>query len=366
MKLKKKISKGEKFCVRFKTVNKELKVNDLVQGIVKFDSKLIGDFIIVKSDGFPSYNYAVVIDDYEMKITNVIRGVGHLSNTPRQILIHHALDFELPSYAHISEIVGTDKKKLSKRRGAMSVLLFKEMGYLNSALNNYMSLLGWYPRDNQEFMKMEELEKKFDLNHCSKSPAMFDFFNIKEDEQTISNNTINQVEELKKNINKKSKLNWLNNLHLKEVKLEDLWKLFLDNWVKKDLELNELVKKNEVKVLNAFDNTRKYVITLADSVLYLKELFQDNFIKLKGEAYEFFASLQSQNIIENFKELLIESKPTTPNEFIEIIKTVGEKNKVKGHDLYMPIRIAVSGKMEGLELPILFSILGVESNPRKN
>lgn len=142
-----KIQKGIPYAIRFKVEPKEIVVDDIVQGRVKFDSRLIGDFIIVKSDGFPSYNYAVVIDDYEMKITHVIRGVGHLSNTPRQILIHEALGLPLPKYAHISEIVGTDKKKLSKRRGATSVMFFKELGYLSEALVNYMALLGWYPED---------------------------------------------------------------------------------------------------------------------------------------------------------------------------------------------------------------------------
>ena len=166
----------QKYTIRFHTQANEILVNDMVQGKVKFDARLIGDFIIVKSNGFPSYNYAVVIDDYEMKISHVIRGVGHLSNTPRQILIHQALDLPLPKYAHISEIVDIKRKKLSKRQGAASIMMFAKLGYLSEAFINYMALLGWYPRDGIEQIPRKELERKFDVQHCSKSPAMFDFF----------------------------------------------------------------------------------------------------------------------------------------------------------------------------------------------
>ena len=213
---------------------------------------MIGDFIIVKSNGFPSYNFAVVIDDAEMKINHVVRGVGHLSNTPRQILIHEALDLPLPAYSHISEIVGTDKKKLSKRRGAASVLFFRELGYLPEAVSNYMALLGWYPKDGVEYMPDGGLANKFDVKHCSKAPAMFDFFLIdkgrqkkdsknqpkkgggkgasqeaapeaSETESDDFDPTKLSREELSKFINKKSKLNWLNNKYIRDLPIERLW-----------------------------------------------------------------------------------------------------------------------------------------------
>ncbi|MCB1323410.1 MAG: glutamate--tRNA ligase, partial [Leptospiraceae bacterium] len=186
---------GDEFAIRFKVDPGEVSVDDIVQGRVKFDSRLIGDFIIVKSNGFPSYNFAVVCDDHEMEITHVIRGVGHLSNTPRQILIHQALDLPLPAYAHISEIVGADRKKMSKRRGATSILFFRDLGYLSDAFTNYMALLGWYPEDGVEYMSRAELEAKFELERCSKSPSMFDFFKpLKEGEDDFDPAALSRTE----------------------------------------------------------------------------------------------------------------------------------------------------------------------------
>ena len=287
--VKKRKEANEAYTIRFRTEPRDIRIDDLVQGSVKFDARLIGDFIIVKSNGFPSYNYAVVLDDHEMQISHVIRGVGHLSNTPRQILIHQALVLELPVYAHISEIVGTDHKKLSKRQGALSILFFRDLGYLSQALTNYMALLGWYPRDGIEFKSKEELQKEFDVQHCSKSPAMFDFFlKEKENEAKQAEHTKSEelslslsIEEIQKSVNKKSKLNWLNNLYLREMPLEKLWPEQV-RWVKQDADLNELLIKDEKKLKHGFDCTRKYLYTLAESLAYLKELFRQN-VKIETE-----------------------------------------------------------------------------------
>jgi len=176
--IEKKIEENHPFTVRFKMANKEVVVHDLVQGEVRFDAGLIGDFIIVKSNHYPSYNFAVVIDDYLMNINHVIRGVGHLSNTPRQIAIYHALGWEEPKWAHVSEIVGSDHKKLSKRHGATSITAFRDLGYSRDAFINYMSLLGWSPPDGKEFMTENDIIRQFDIARCSKSPAMFDVFDL--------------------------------------------------------------------------------------------------------------------------------------------------------------------------------------------
>jgi glutamyl/glutaminyl-tRNA synthetase len=140
-------AQGLAHTLRFRTPAKEVVVEDMVQGTVRFDTALIGDFIIVKSDGYASYNYAVVVDDHLMDITHVIRGVGHLSNTPRQVLIYEAFGWKVPAWAHVSEIVGSDHKKLSKRHGATPITAFRDLGYTARAFNNYMALLGWSSPD---------------------------------------------------------------------------------------------------------------------------------------------------------------------------------------------------------------------------
>ncbi|MDH4200268.1 MAG: glutamate--tRNA ligase, partial [Spirochaetia bacterium] len=193
--------------MRFKTLDKEIIVKDMVQGDVKFDTALIGDFIMIKSNDYPSYNFAVVIDDHLMEINHVIRGVGHLSNTPRQILIYHAFDWKEPAWAHVSEIVGSDHKKLSKRHGATSITAFRDMGYPREAFVNYMSLLGWSPPEGKEFMSQDEIIGQFDVARCSKSPAMFDVFDLGKSGEVDLN--LLSAKELEAYLFPKSKMNWL-------------------------------------------------------------------------------------------------------------------------------------------------------------
>ncbi|MBI3394890.1 MAG: glutamate--tRNA ligase, partial [Spirochaetia bacterium] len=269
---------GQKFAIRFRVNPGEVVVDDMVQGRVKFDARLIGDFIIVKSDGFPSYNYAVVVDDYEMKISHVIRGVGHLSNTPRQILIHQALKLPTPAYAHLSEIVGMDRKKLSKRKGATSVLFFRDLGYLSEAFTNYMALLGWYPEDAAEFMPDGGLEKKFDLARCSKSPAMFDFFlTDKSQEAAEESESFNPAafspEELKKFVNNKSKLNWLNNKYIRHLPIERAWEEAVP-FLQKNPLIGAEIKKDAERTKHVFNTLRVYLDTLRDAIPYMLELLK--------------------------------------------------------------------------------------------
>lgn len=382
---------GEKFAIRFRVEPREIAVDDAVQGRVKFDSRLIGDFIIVKSNGFPSYNFAVVIDDAEMKINHVVRGVGHLSNTPRQILIHEALDLKLPAYSHISEIVGTDKKKLSKRRGAASVLFFRELGYLPEAVSNYMALLGWYPKDGVEYMPGGGLAKKFDVKHCSKSPAMFDFFLIdkgrqKKDaknqpkkgskgqgqaEQSAAPDAAEAEsddfdptklsrEELSKFINKKSKLNWLNNKYIRDLPIQRLWPELLV-FLEKDEQIKQLLAAEEAKIKQTFESVKVYLDTLDEFPAYVRELFREKIDIESDEARALLEDELSKKAVAAFRELCLEKKPAEADEYSALMKAAGEQSGAKGRGLFMPIRIAVTGTMQGLELPTLFALLGYEA-----
>lgn len=141
---------------------------------MSFDSNGIGDFVIVKADGIPVYNYAVVIDDALMHITHVIRAEEHLSNTPRQVVLYEALGFPVPKFGHISLILGKDHTKMSKRHGATSVEQYKNLGYLPEAIVNFLALLGWAPQSEQEIFSIDELIKEFSMDHVAKNPAVFD------------------------------------------------------------------------------------------------------------------------------------------------------------------------------------------------
>ncbi len=353
---------GEKYAIRFKVDPREIVVQDIVQERVKFDAKLIGDFIIVKSDGFPSYNYAVVIDDYEMRINYVIRGVGHLSNTPRQIMIHEALDMELPEYAHISEIVGMDKKKLSKRKGSTSVLFFKELGYISEAFVNYMALLGWYPEDAEEFMPDGALDAKFDIVRCSKSPAMFDFLEtVKLAKQYGDEFNVEDIdrEELKGYINQKSKLNWMNNKYMRHMALDGAFALAVP-FLEQHESLAAMLKSDRERVERTFDNLRVYLNTLEDAAPFMLEIFKDQPELSEGARGE-LKNEGADGVIEAFKELLLSNKPESPDDFKDVMKQAGKQAGAKGRGLFMPIRAATTGVTQGLELPTLFSLLGYET-----
>ncbi len=166
---------AEKFAVRFKIpAGRIISYNDMVHGRLEFKSELFEDFVIIKSDKMPAYNFAVSIDDLEMKVSHVIRGDDHISNTPKQLLIFDALKMQPPEYGHVPMILGPDRAKLSKRHGAVSLSYYEEAGFIKEAVVNYLALLGWAYDDKTEFFTIEELIKKFDENKFGRTPAIFD------------------------------------------------------------------------------------------------------------------------------------------------------------------------------------------------
>ncbi len=179
--------------IRLRNPGKHVSFTDLIRGDISFDTGELGDFVIAKSLEEPLYHLAVVVDDYEMEITHVIRGEDHISNTPRQILIQEALGFPRPKYAHIPLILAPDRSKLSKRHGATSISEFRELGYLPEALVNYLALLGWNPGDSRELFALEELVAQFDLSRIQKGGAIFNM----------------------------QKLNWFNAEYLKQLTTEE-------------------------------------------------------------------------------------------------------------------------------------------------
>jgi glutamyl-tRNA synthetase/nondiscriminating glutamyl-tRNA synthetase len=166
---------GERPVIRFKVPQgAEVKFHDLVRGDVTFSTEVIGDPVLVRSDGRPAYNFAVVVDDALMEISHVIRGEDHISNTPRQVLLYQALGFQPPQFAHLSLVMGPDHTPLSKRHGATSVAEFRARGYLPEALVNYLALLGWSPGDGDELLEIEELARRFAIEDVGHSAGIFD------------------------------------------------------------------------------------------------------------------------------------------------------------------------------------------------
>ena len=342
----------EPFVMRFRTPEKLVEIEDIVQGKVKFHTKIIGDFIIVKSDGFPSYNYAVVVDDFLMKISHVIRGVGHLSNIPRQILIYEAMNWPPPAFAHVSEIVGNDKKKLSKRRGATSVTLFRDFGYPVEAFVNYMALLGFMPEDENEFMPLERLSKEFSLERCHKNSATFDVFDLKKLDSSVDFVNL-KPKEIRALLSPKSKLNWLSNQHLKAMP-DEVYIARAKEYLNRTALQNPLIDELLLKLRNYVNHFDELPSMVAD----FTEAGDHGFIA--QEATEWVESEIAKSLIPALHKEIENDGDFSEESLQSGIKTAGEIAGVEGKNLFMTARVAISGKTQGLKLPAYIRLLGKE------
>ncbi len=319
---------GRKPALRFKVPDKWIEWTDLVKGKIKIhSSQLGGDFVIVRPNGVPVYNFAVVIDDALMRISHVIRGEDHISNTPKQILLYEALGFEVPEFAHLPMILGQDKKKLSKRHGAVSVSQFKEDGYLPEALVNFLALLGWYPKDGKEVMTLKELISKFDIKDVSRSNAIFNV----------------------------EKLNWLNREHMKRYSDKELTDLLIPYYKRAGFDVEGIEFEKLVKITSAI---RDYLSKLSEAPKYAEVFFKDEF-ELEPEALDFMKNHEeSLSVVESFLQLVEQEEVLDGQVFKKLVKKVQKKLKVRGKKLYMPLRICLTGRMSGVELDKLVEILG--------
>ncbi|MBP9837217.1 MAG: glutamate--tRNA ligase [Proteobacteria bacterium] len=323
-----KISQGGKPVVRFKTKNlkKDYLIKDAVRGDVRFPSDMVGDFVLLRSDGMPVYNFCCAVDDHLMEITHVIRAEEHLSNTLRQLMIYEALNWEIPCFGHVSIILDEDRQKLSKRKGATSCNQFKDEGYLPQALKNFVLLLGWSHPEGKEILTQQEMEDSFSLERLNASGAVFDSV----------------------------KLKWMNATYLRALPNQELWqetKPFLD---KAGLNLPE-DKAWQDKSLEVFKSSME---TLADAVELYKPT-DDNFFQIHDEASETLQWESTKKVLLTWKESLsqINTEYLTAEEFLTIQKEVEVNAAVKGKNLFMPIRVAIIGKPHGAELKILVPLI---------
>lgn len=228
----------EPYVIRLQTPDEGvIEVQDGLRGTVTFDATEVDDFIILKRDGFPTYNFAVVVDDATMNITHVIRGDDHLINTPRQVLIYNALNFDVPELAHVSMILGSDNKRLSKRHGATSVVAYKDKGYLPEAIINFLSRLGWSYGDQEIFSK-EELIEKFTLDNVGKSAAVFN----------------------------EEKLEWLNSWYIKNDPPEKIASLVIPLLKEKGLDID--LDEKLIKIIKELSQRAKTLLDIANSIDY--------------------------------------------------------------------------------------------------
>ena len=316
------LDEGKSSVIRIKMPNKIIKFQDIIRGEVEFDLSLIGDIVIAKSFKEPLYNFAVVIDDYLMKITHVIRGEDHISNTPKQITIQEALGLPMPNYAHLPMILGPDRSKLSKRHGAMALTEYRKMGYLPEALVNFLAFLGWHPIGNQEILNLEELIDKFNLERVQKGGAIFnikklDWFNAQYFKRMSSGELMNRVVDYIKNFSSTPQI-------IKEYDIDYIKKVI-------DIEAPRMNKLSDLIDLSDFFFKKK--------IEYPKEL-----LKWKGMTdIELAKSLQdSLNILGKIKE----SEFNRVNLQIKFYNFIDENPNYTGNKgkLLWSLRVALSGK----------------------
>ncbi len=330
----KRAQSGEKFSIRMKAPQKDYVVHDLLRGDVTFKVGMVGDFVVLRSNGMPVYNFSVVVDDYFMRISHVIRGEDHLSNTIRQVMISEAFGWKIPQFAHISMILGTDQRKLSKREGASSVTDYLNNGYLPEALVNFLALLGWSPSDGKEIRPLTEIVEMFDLPNLSRSPAVFD------DE----------------------KLSWMNGEYIRAMDLKELAKR-IKPFVKRAGYDPDI--RGEEWFLNVLGTVRGALRTLTEIGPHLEIYYSDKF-GFENDAKEMLATSDSKTVVTSFREEVEKNGGVGSEQVLAAIQnSVKEKTGIKGKTLFMSIRASVTGKLHGPELKLVLPLLGREETLRR-
>jgi nondiscriminating glutamyl-tRNA synthetase len=321
---------GETFAVRLAVPDSPLRFHDIVRGDVEFASEAVGDFILVRSSGIPVYNYVVTIDDALMRITHVIRGDDHISNTPRQVAIYQAFGWRPPEFAHLSTILGSDRERLSKRHGATSVASFREMGILPQALANYLALLGWGAEGGtRETFTREELIAEFKLERVTPSPAVFDW----------------------------DKLHWLNRHAIKQASPAELmalaWPYFASRQWLPPQSPEGPIEKWFGEVLALFLPAVDQLQQLPDKAATLWRL-----APLTEEDAALLTSEAGERVVRSFTaKIRAEAAAVTPQRFKELMTEVKTETGVKGKDLFHPVRIILTGAHSGPEFDKLIPLL---------
>ena len=328
--LDEKIKNKEEYVIRQKMPKEgHTIVDDLVYGKIKVDNKTLEDNILLKRDGYPTYNFANVIDDHLMEITHVMRGNEYLSQTAKYNLLYQAFGWNKPKYIHVAMVLGEDGNKLSKRNGDASFMDLYNDGYIPQAIINYLVLLGWAPETNQEIFSMEELKKVFDPKRISKSPSIYDV----------------------------KKLQWVNAQYIKKLDLESLVKL-----VKPFLVNTYNLEDKEDKWIEKLISIYQDHISYGKEIIEVTELFFKKDIEINEECREFLNSDSLINdVIKVFTKEIENTSDWSIDNIKDIINKVKEQTGAKGKLLFMPIRIMVSGQMHGPELPDTIYLLGKDT-----
>lgn len=309
----------------------ETVVRDIIRGEVTFDHANLDDFIIIRSDGLPTYNFASVVDDYKMNITHVIRAEEHLSNTPRQQILAKLLGYNVPQYAHVPMILAPDHSKLSKRHGATAVQEYKEMGILPEALINYLTLLGWSPGDDQEILTREETIRSFSLDRVSKNPAIYDL----------------------------KKLIWLNGHYLRTMELPTITERALP-FFQENEKIWAAYQKSPLKIEDVIALVRDRVKTLQEIVNACEYFFLEDFSFDEKGVKKHFSRANTGDILNETAKTLEKAEPFAKEKLKEELQSLSRELKVSLGKINLPTRLVVTGRTMGPDLFDIISLLGKE------
>ncbi|RFU70265.1 glutamate--tRNA ligase [Bacillus sp. V59.32b] len=327
-------AEGRKPSIRFVVPEgKVYQFHDMVKDDVSFDSEGIGDWVIVKKDGIPTYNFAVAVDDHLMEISHVLRGDDHISNTPKQLMIYEAFGWEPPVFGHMTLIVNESRKKLSKRDESIIQFIeqYEELGYVPEALFNFIALLGWSPGGEEEIFSKDEFIKRFDADRLSKSPALFD----------------------------KQKLTWMNNQYVKQLELDRVLEISVPHLIKAG-KISETMSSAENEWVRNLVALYQEQMSYGAEIVELSSLFFKDEIEYEEEAKEVLAEEQVPEVMAAFLEEVNKLENFTADEIKAAIKAVQKSTGQKGKKLFMPIRAAATGQTHGPDLPKAIALLGKE------
>ena len=323
-------AEGRKPSIRFHVPEGETSYDDMVKGHLHFDNAVIGDFVIMKSNGTPTYNFAVVIDDMEMKISHIIRGEDHISNTAKQIMIYNALGAEVPKFGHLGMILAPDRSKLSKRHGATAVSEFVEKGYLTEALVNFVALLGWSPSDGHEIKTLDEIAADFRINEVSSSNSIFEY----------------------------DKLNWMNGQYIKKMDLTKLTQLVkpylscydLSEYTEKQLERIVEVTREPITILSELTNDTKYFF---GKDVEIEPDVQEKI--LDGEVAKKVIPYVIENELDKWD---FEDEEKLHEQLADLRTYFKEQHGIKPKETMWAIRAAVTGRTHGADMVATLILLG--------
>lgn len=327
-----KLDAGTAFTIRFKVpTGRDLIVEDMIRGTVKFESDGIGDFVIVKRDGIPTYNFAVTVDDALMEITHVIRGEEHLTNTPRQMLIYEALGYSEPKFGHLPLILNQDRQKMSKRDESIVQFIeqYRELGYLPAGIINFMALLGWSPQGEEEIFSLVELEQQFAIERVSKSPAVFDT----------------------------DKLAYMNNVYMKQVSVEEVVPLVIPHLENAAYITTPLAAEQQEWITRLVALYKDQMHYAAEIVEKASLFFQDE-LQYDEEAQQVLAAEQVPSVLQSFRDKVAGQDEYSPEAIKGWLKEVQKETGQKGKLLFMPVRVVATGQAHGPDLEQTLYLLG--------